>query len=113
KRIAKAAIKAAQNLSAQDRGSIFVVLLPQEFKSSNYPAGEMDPRPAQDLGQRRREQSGCGPLQRRQRKRNVSATKAGECQLIRLVRISRASLRPSLRSALPVHCLRRVIPFSN
>lgn len=55
KRIAKAAIQAAQNLSAQDRGSIFVVLLPQEFKSSNYPAGEMDPRPAQDLEERRRE----------------------------------------------------------
>lgn len=55
KRIAKAAIQAAQNLSAQDRNFVFGVLLPQGFRSSNYPAGEMDPRPGQELEQRRKE----------------------------------------------------------
>jgi hypothetical protein len=55
KEIAKTAIQAAESLSAQDQNSIFVVLMPQGFKSSNYPAGEMDPRPGQELEQRRRE----------------------------------------------------------
>ena len=32
-----------------------MALLPQEIKSSNYPAGEMDPRPEQDLLARKAE----------------------------------------------------------
>ena len=55
RKIARAAIQAAQKLPAKDRVSIFVVLLPQEFKTSNYPAGEMDPRPSRELEQRRKE----------------------------------------------------------
>jgi hypothetical protein len=55
RKIAKAAIQAAQKFSTEDRVSIFVALLPQEFKMSNFPAGEMDPRPGQELEQRRRE----------------------------------------------------------
>lgn len=53
--IAKAAVMAANDLAPRDKGSVFVVLLPQEIKSSNYPAGEMDPRPEQDLIARKRE----------------------------------------------------------
>lgn len=55
KQIAKAAVTASSELSSRGRNSIFAVLLPQEIKSSSYAAGEMDPRPEQDLIARKRE----------------------------------------------------------
>jgi hypothetical protein len=55
RQIAKAAVKVSRDLEPRDKSSVFVVLLPQEIKSSNYPAGEMDPRPEQDLLARKRE----------------------------------------------------------
>jgi putative NIF3 family GTP cyclohydrolase 1 type 2 len=55
KQIATAAIRTCTGLTPRDKSSVFVVLLPQEIKSSNYPAGEMDPRPEQDLLARKRE----------------------------------------------------------
>lgn len=53
--ISKAAINAIKGFPAKEKGSIFVSILPQEVKSSSYPAGEMDPRPAADLDLRKRE----------------------------------------------------------
>jgi hypothetical protein len=55
KQIAKSAVKFADGLAPRDAGKVFVELLAKEFKSSNYPAGEMDPRPEQDLNARRNE----------------------------------------------------------
>jgi len=55
KSIAGAAVTAARGLPPRDQTSVYVTLLPQEIKSSNYPAGEMDPRPEQDLQRRKRE----------------------------------------------------------
>lgn len=60
--IARAAIVASQNLPPKDRGSIFVAIMHQGITSSSYPAGEMDPRPLQELDQRRKEfESECDP----------------------------------------------------
>ena len=54
-RIAKAAVQAAEALPSGERGSIFASILSQEIKSSSYPAGEMDPRPARELAARQKE----------------------------------------------------------
>jgi hypothetical protein len=53
--IAKAAIKSVEDLASRDKSAVFVELLSKELKSSSYPAGEMDPRPEQDLLARKRE----------------------------------------------------------
>ena len=53
--ISKTAINAIKGFSVRDKNSIFVSILPQQIKSSNYPSGEMDPRPAADLELRKRE----------------------------------------------------------
>ena len=55
RRIARATILALEGLPVRDRNSIFCDLLPQELKSSQYAAGEMDPRPGQDLLHRKHE----------------------------------------------------------
>ncbi len=55
RQIAKAALRACVGFTPRDRESIFVQLLPQEIRSSEYAAGEMDPRPERDLNIRRRE----------------------------------------------------------
>ncbi len=55
KQLAKASVTASSGLPPRDKRSVFVVLLPQEIKSSNYPAGEMDPRWEQELLARKRE----------------------------------------------------------
>ena len=53
--IAKAVIRSAKDLEGRAKQAVFVELLPKEIKSSSYPAGEMDPRPEQDLLARKRE----------------------------------------------------------
>lgn len=55
RKIARAAVTAAQSLPRRDQASVYVVLMSQEIKTSNYPAGEMDPRPGQDLERRKAE----------------------------------------------------------
>ena len=56
--IARATVAASEQLPTRDRDSIYVLLLPQELKSSSYPAGQMDPRPAEELEIRKRELAG-------------------------------------------------------
>jgi hypothetical protein len=53
--IARATVAASEQLPTRDRDSIYVLLLPQELKSSSYPVGEMDPRPGADLQLRKQE----------------------------------------------------------
>ncbi len=55
RQIAKAALRACAGFSPRDRDSIFVQLLPQGIKSSEYAVGEIDPRPERDLNIRKRE----------------------------------------------------------
>jgi hypothetical protein len=53
--IAIAASEAAKGLPERDRQSVYVNLLPQEGKSSSFPAGQMNPLPAAELQCRKRE----------------------------------------------------------
>lgn len=55
RRIAKTASLVAKDFGTREKSTIFAELLPKEFKSSNYPAGEMDPQPERDLNARKRE----------------------------------------------------------
>ena len=55
RKIAIAAISASKDFPAKERASIFVAISNQGFRSSTYAAGEMDPRPLQELEQRKKE----------------------------------------------------------
>jgi hypothetical protein len=55
RKIAKAAILAAENFSQRDKASIYLTFLPQGMESSNYPAAEMDPLPERKLKTRKTE----------------------------------------------------------
>lgn len=53
--MACASAEIAEKLPLDDKNAIFTTLMPQEFKTSSYPAGQMDPRPAQEVSLRREE----------------------------------------------------------